>query len=89
MERRPELVDGVQEVVSLETKREFTELRIFSAIEVLCRSCQKKLFLPPTVCSEPSTPSALKRISCLPSQSSVQSFRANVGGDRTGDIFRN
>jgi len=35
LERRSELEDDLQEVMSLETKREFTGIRIFSAVEIL------------------------------------------------------
>jgi hypothetical protein len=35
LERRLELEDGVQEVVSLEIKREVTGLRVLSAVEIL------------------------------------------------------
>jgi hypothetical protein len=35
LDRRPVLEEGVQEVVSLEVKKEFTGLRILSAVEVL------------------------------------------------------
>jgi hypothetical protein len=50
-----------------------------------------KEFISPSNCTfrAPPPADALKRTSCLPFQSSVQSFRANVGGDGTRDIFRN
>jgi hypothetical protein len=35
LERKPELEDDVQEVVSVEVRREFTGLRILSTVEVL------------------------------------------------------
>jgi hypothetical protein len=94
------LEEGVQEVVSLEVKKEFTGLRILSAVEVLWTqkwtfvSKEKGIYVAAAKRIYFSLQlyfpnlSAFKRSSCLSFQSSVQSFHPNVGIDKTRDIFR-